>query len=91
MPKLLITITGQNRRAMIDLLHKHRIEIVRQTARVLDDEQGFSVDAIVDTPQYDQLLDLGYQIEIKEKIEEIGIRRHSLVGKGDRFRDYSPE
>ncbi|MGD8962883.1 MAG: hypothetical protein PVH43_10235 [Desulfobacterales bacterium] len=91
MPKLLITITGQNRRAMIDLLHKHRIEIVRQTARVLDDEQGFSVDAIVDTPQYDQLLDLGYQIEIKEKIEEIGIRRQSLVGKGDRFRDYSPE
>lgn len=91
MPKLLITITGQDRRAMMDLLHKHRIEIVRQTAQVLSDEQGFSVDAIVDDRQYDQLVDLGYQVEIKENIEEIGIRRQSLVGRGDRFRDHTPE
>ena len=32
----------------MDLLRKHRIEIIRQTARDLGEGQGYSVDAIID-------------------------------------------
>jgi hypothetical protein len=91
MPKLLITITERDRDAMMDLIRKHRIEIIRQTAHVLSGEQGYSVDAIVESDRFDELRDLGYQVEIKENIEEIGIARQSLVGKGDRFRDPTPD
>lgn len=91
MPKLLVNIVEQDRDAMMDLLRKHRIEIIRQTARVLDEGQGYSVDAIVETDQFENLHALGYRVEIKENIEEVGKARQTFVGKGDRFRDQSPE
>ena len=86
MSKMLIQIIGHDRKAMMDLLNKHRIEIIRQTAQILRDTKEYSVDAIVEANQIEQLRELGYEIEVKENIEEIGKARQALVGKGDRFR-----
>lgn len=86
MSKMLIHIIGHNKEAMMDLLNKHRIEIIRQTAQILSDTKEYSVDAIVEANQIEQLRELGYEIEVKENIEEIGKARQALVGKGNRFR-----
>lgn len=86
MSKLLITITAQDRDAMLDLLSKYRVEIIRQTVQMLGEGQGFTVDAIAETEQFEKLRDLGYQVEIKEDLEQVGKARQALVGKGDRFR-----
>jgi hypothetical protein len=85
MPKLLINILNKDRRAMMDLINKHRIEIVRQTARARGDGREYSVDALIEADQLEVLRDLGFRVVIKESIEEIGIARQAIVGKGNRF------
>ena len=85
MPKMLIHIIGQDKEAMTNLLKTHHIEIIRQTAQMLSDSQDYGVDAIVESAQIEQLRESGYQVEVKENLEEVGKARQALVGRGNRF------
>ena len=91
MAKVLISITVDDKNAMMDLLHTQQLEIIRQTAQMLRKGQGYTVDAIVEADQVETLRGLGYRVEVKEDIEKLGRARQALVGKGDRFRDRSPK
>lgn len=85
MSKMLIHIIGRNKEAMTNLLKTHHIEIIRQTAQMLSDSQGYCVDAIVESAQIEQLRELDYQVEVKENLEEVAKARQALVDRGDRF------
>ena len=85
MSKMLIHIIGRNKEAMTNLLKTHHIEIIRQTAQMLSDSQGYCVDAIVESAQIEQLRELDYQVEVKGNLQEVGKARQSLVDRGDRF------
>jgi hypothetical protein len=82
---------------MADLVRKHKVDVLQQTVRHLD-EGGYSVDAIVDDVQMRALetrsveTEAGeasaYTIERHEDVDEVGKARQEEVGKGD---DYEEE
>jgi hypothetical protein len=86
MSRYRVTIFGEDYDAMADLVREHRIEVLRQTARQLDEESGYGVDALVDSHQIQTLEAKGYRVEVHEDIDEIGKARQAEVGKGDRYK-----
>ena len=86
MSRYLVTIFGKNYKTMADLVSKHKIEVLRQTAKRLDNEVGFKVDALVDSQQIQTLKANEYKVEIREDIEEIGKARQAEIGKGNRYK-----
>ena len=93
MPRLLITIESKDRSAMLALAQKHRIEIVRHTARELPDDAGFCVDAVVEREEIALLQALGYRVTIMDDPSSRGRDYRAFVGRGDRFltRDNAPD
>jgi carboxypeptidase T len=85
MPRYLVTIFGRDYDAMADLVREYKIGVLRQTARQLDEESGYSVDALVDSQQIQTLEAAGYRVEVREDIDKIGGARQAEVGKGDRY------
>ena len=84
MPRYRVTIFGRDYDAMADLVRKHKIDVLQQTVRVLD-EGGYSVDAIVDEVQMRALETSGYTIERHEDVNEAGKARQEEVSKGDDY------
>jgi hypothetical protein len=91
MSRYLITIYGKGYGAMADLVREHEIGVLRQTARQLDEEGHYSVDALVDNQQIQALEASGYRIEVREDIEEVGKARQAEVGQGDRYKLAEPD
>ncbi len=101
MPRYRVTIFGRDYDAMADLVRKHKIDVLQQTVRELD-EGGYSVDAIVDEVQMraleartletgavetDALETSGYTIERHEDVNEAGRARQEEVSRGDDYEE----
>jgi hypothetical protein len=94
MPRYRVTIFGRDYDAMADLVRKHKVDVLQQTVRRLD-EGGYSVDAIVDDAQMraletrsvetEGLETTGYTIERHEDVNEAGKARQEEVSKGDDY------
>jgi hypothetical protein len=94
MPRYRVTIFGRDYDAMADLVRKHKVDVLQQTVRRLD-EGGYSVDAIVDDVQMraletrsvetEGLETTGYTIERHEDVNEAGKARQEEVSKGDNY------
>ena len=94
MPRYRVTIFGRDYNAMADLVRKHKVDVLQQTVRRLD-EGGYSVDAIVDDVQMraletrsletEGLETTGYTIERHEDVNEAGKARQEEVSKGDDY------
>jgi hypothetical protein len=94
MPRYRVTIFGRDYDAMADLVRKHKVDVLQQTVRRLD-EGGYSVDAIVDDAQMraletrsvetEGLETTGYTIERHEDVNEAGKARQEEVSKGDNY------
>jgi hypothetical protein len=96
MPRYRVTIFGRDYDAMADLVRKHKVDVLQQTVRRLD-EGGYSVDAIVDDVQMRALetravktnaLEASeYTIERHEDVNEAGKARQEEVSKGDDYEE----
>jgi hypothetical protein len=97
MPRYRVTIFGRDYDAMADLVRKHKVDVLQQTVRRLD-EGGYSVDAIVDDVQMRALetraVETGaageareYTIERHEDVNEAGKARQEEVSKGDDYEE----
>jgi hypothetical protein len=94
MSRYRVTIFGRDYDAMADLVRKHKVDVLQQTVRRLD-EGGYSVDAIVDDAQMraletrsvetEGLETTGYTIERHEDVNEAGKARQEEVSKGDDY------
>ena len=94
MSRYRVTIFGRDYDAMADLVRKHKVDVLQQTVRRLD-EGGYSVDAIVDDVQMraletrsletEGLETTGYTIERHEDVNEAGKARQEEVSKGDDY------
>ena len=101
MPRYRVTIFGRDYDAMADLVRKHKIDVLQQTVRHLD-EGGYSVDAIVDDVQMraletsapepgavetEALQTNEYTIERHEDVNEAGKARQEEVSKRDDYEE----
>ncbi|HXM48525.1 MAG TPA: hypothetical protein VN956_11830 [Pyrinomonadaceae bacterium] len=86
MPRYHITITSQSGQAMIDLVRKHKIQVLDHGAR-RSKEAGFVVHAIVSDADIQRLQDAGYNVEKLEDVDEVGRARQKEVGRGDRYKE----
>ena len=96
MPRYRVTIFGRDYDAMADLVRKHKVDVLQQTVRQLD-EGGYSVDAIVDEVQMhalepwsletEALETSGYTIERHEDVHEAGKARQEEVSRGDDYEE----
>ena len=94
MSRYRVTIFGRDYDAMADLVRKHKVSVLQQTVRRLD-EGGYSVDAIVDDVQMraletrsletEGLETTGYTIERHEDVNEAGKARQEEVSKGNDY------
>ena len=82
MPTFHITVRGNDREAMADLVRTHRVHVLPQTF-----EEGGAeprVDALADESTIQRLTDAGYRVEQHEDVEE-DVEDLAQVGQGDRF------
>lgn len=84
MSHYLVTITGSDYDAMADLVRKHHVNVLRETAKRLEDK-GFRVDAVVDDERLRELETKDYEVEIREDIDEVGRLRQAEIGVGNRY------
>ncbi len=71
---------------MIDLVRKHKIQVLDHGAR-RSKEAGFVVHAIVSDADIQRLQDAGYNVEKLEDVDEVGRARQKEVGRGDRYKE----
>jgi hypothetical protein len=83
MPTFHITVRGDDREAMADLVRVHGVRVLPQTL----DEQGSEprVDALADQSTIDRLTDAGYRVERHEDVDEAAREDLRDVGQGNRF------
>jgi hypothetical protein len=83
-PRYLVAIFYRDYEALGDL-RKHKIEIVQQTARKLEEDAGYRVNALLNSEQISALETEGFRIEIIQNVDEVGRARQEQVGKGNRY------
>jgi hypothetical protein len=83
MPTFHVTVRGDDREAMADLVRVHGVRVLPQTL----DEQGSEprVDALADEPTIQRLTDAGYRVERHEDVDEAAREDLRDVGQGNRF------
>jgi|SRR3954453_14427173 hypothetical protein len=83
MPTFHVTVRGDDRKAMADLVSVHDVRVFPQTF----DEGGAEprVDALADESTIQRLTDAGYRVEQHEDVEEDVQEDLAQVGQGDRF------
>jgi hypothetical protein len=89
MPRYRITITSRDREAMLDLVRKHKIQILDHSAGS-SESAGYSVDAIAEPVDIQQLENAGYHVRRHEDVDELGKARQREVGRGDRYGQPGP-
>lgn len=89
MARFRITISSQDREAMLDLVRKYKIQVIDHSIR--SDESGdYFVDTFAEPAQIQELRNAGYQIEQHEDVDKRGKERQKEVGSGDRYKEQSP-
>jgi hypothetical protein len=89
MARYRVTIYGHTYEAMIDLIHKHRVDVLDHGARRLK-ENLYRAYAILDPDRISQLQAAGYQVERHEDVDETFKARQRDIGVGDRYKDRMP-
>ncbi len=90
MPRYRVTIFGRDYDAMADLVREYEVDVLRQTVRELDDD-GYSVDAIVDDAKIRTLETREYAVERHEDVDEVGRARQEEVSRGDDYEQPTPQ
>src|SRR5687767_5464018 len=85
MPRYRVTIVGRDYDAMADLVRRHRIAVVRQTATALR-KGAYSVQGFATPEEVRSLQQAGYRLEIHEDVEAVGRQRQTEVGSARRAR-----
>ncbi len=89
MPRYRITITSKDREAMLDLVRKHKIQVLDHSARSTE-SGGYSVDAILEPADIQKLEKAGYDVQRHEDVDKTGKARQKEVGRGDRYKQPGP-
>jgi hypothetical protein len=85
MPRYRIVITGKDREAMLDLVRKHKVQVLDHGSRY-SESTGYLVYAIALTEEIRTLKQFGYDIQQLEDVDETGKARQQEVGRGDRYK-----
>ena len=83
MPRYRITILGLNRERMFDLVRTHKINVFDHGMRQI--ETGYTVDAIAEPAEIQELEAAGYQVQTHEDVDVCGKERQNEVGRGNRY------
>jgi hypothetical protein len=86
MSRYLITITGTDREAMLDLVREHGVQVLDHGSSY-SDSTGYRVDAIAEPAEIRKLRGHGYDVEQRHDVDETGKQRQQEVGAGDRYKD----
>ena len=89
MPRYRITITSKDREEMLDLVRKHKVQVLDHGTRFTD-SVGYSVDAIAEPADIQKLKSAGYAVQRHEDVDELGKARQKEVGTGDRYKPTGP-
>jgi hypothetical protein len=84
MPRYRITITSEDREAMLDLVRKHKIHVLDHGSG--STPAGYTAHAIVEQTEIEKLEKAGYKVHRHEDVDEVGKRRQQDVGRGDRYK-----
>ena len=84
MPRFRITVNSKDREAMLDLVRKHKIQVLDHGIKHTESE-GFTVGAVAEPADIQKLENLGYHVRRYEDIDEEGKARQKEVGRGDRY------
>jgi hypothetical protein len=85
MPRYHVTITSKDREAMLDLVRKHKIQVLEHSTQ--STESGdHSVDAILEPAEIRKLEKANYDVQRHEDVDETGKARQKEVGRGDRYK-----
>jgi hypothetical protein len=83
MPRYRVTISSDDKEAMLDLVRKHKIGVLdhgqKRTAH------GWSVDAILDQSAIKTFQAAPYRIVRHEDVDKVGRERQREVGVGNRY------
>ncbi len=85
MPRYRIVITGKDREAMLDLVRKHKIQVLDHGSRYTE-STGYVVHAIAQTAEIRELKKAGYAVQQLDDVDETGKARQKEVGRGDRYK-----
>lgn len=88
MARFRITVTSEDREAMLDLVRKHKIQVSDHGARSIPG--GYEVHAIAEAADIDRLEKAGYRVQRHEDIDVLGRQRQAEVGQGDRYKPTDP-
>jgi hypothetical protein len=85
MPRYRVTISGQGKEAMADLVRLHQVVVLHRTSRH-QGRQRYTVEALADDDVIQKLADAGYDVERHEDVDERGRERQQEVGQGNRYK-----
>jgi len=83
MARFRITITSEDREAMLDLVRKHKVQVSDHGSR--STPTGYEVHAIAEAADIERLKKAGYRVQRHEDVDELGKQRQAEVGQGDRY------
>jgi hypothetical protein len=85
MPRYRIVITSKDREAMLDLVRKHKVQVLDHASRH-SDATGYVVHAIAQTAEIQELKKAGYAVRQLDDVDKTGKARQQEVGRGDRYK-----
>jgi hypothetical protein len=89
MARYRITITSKDREAMLDLVRKYKIQVFDH-GMCHTDAEGYTVGAIAEPAEIQELENAGYHVTRHEDVDEQGKVRQQEVGRGDRYKQPPP-
>ena len=89
MPRYRITVTSNDREAMLDLVRKYKLQVFDHGNRY-SESTGYTVGAIAQPADIQKLKNAGYHVERHEDVDKLGRERQKEVGQGDRYQRQPP-
>ena len=86
MTRYRITISGQSKESMADLVRKYKVQVFDHGTRYREGI-GYEVGAIAQPNEIQLLEAAGYHIERHEDVDEAGKERQKEVGRGNRYKE----
>jgi hypothetical protein len=86
MPRYRVAIYGQSYKSMLDLVNKHRINVLDHGSRKLNDRL-YRAYAFLDDPEINRIETAGYRIVRHEDVDQTAKLRQAEVGTGDRYQN----
>jgi hypothetical protein len=85
MPRYRIVITSKDKEAMLDLVRKHKVQVLDHGSRY-SDATGYVAHAIAEPAEIKELKKAGYAVQQLDDVDETGKARQQEVGRGDRYK-----